>query len=257
MRKVSAQNDPTTLVEAYFQYPPEFKDTYSGFVDLCVRTDNLFAKLFADEQYDVIVADATSGYRLSTYFEYGGHQREFTQVGDEIHAETSRLFMRFKGRGAIRIRVENAYATHSVRKIIKDPLLEMATAGFPREEAWYKRWREQLSSPSSLNELMMNTSHPNVAQAMNLRVRHAIGIFAILPTHFFRALGKTLSTSGSEKLFVEDLAKLLPRRTADDAKNVPATLLTDVFSLIDNMGEEINKKANEAIGCNGVFSLFI
>jgi glycosyltransferase involved in cell wall biosynthesis len=244
MRQVSFECGYSTLVEAYVKYPPTFRRAYPAYVDLCNQVDNELAGLFCDFSDDVIVDDKACGYRLGYYFENGGHLREYTDKKEEVHAETSRLYMRFKAKNGTRVKVEKAYVEHSMRKVIERPLLEFATAGFPREKTWFARWEKFLQVPSSLNELGENINHPNVQRAITIRTPHLLGLFSILPAHVARTFG---SRKPPDSQFVAKTLDLLPERTIENLVSSPSLLMTDVFNLLDSVGDEMVRAANRSL----------
>jgi len=134
MRAAAESCGPNMMVEACVTYPPAFKAEYPEYMNICDEVDAEFERLFArDLSDDDLVDDKVSGYRLSDYFNWGGLRREYTAGGEEIHAETARLYMKARAKGARRVRADDAQAFHSARKVIEEPALHMATAGFPRE----------------------------------------------------------------------------------------------------------------------------
>ena len=87
---------------------------------------------------------------VTYYFAWGAHRREYTSRGAELHAETARLFIRGKIRGAVRVRAGDAVALPSRRKILENPIKHFASAGFPREESWWPMWRATYDGPVDL-----------------------------------------------------------------------------------------------------------
>ena len=105
--RVAVQSQTTNvMLEACIGYPMDFKAKYPEYVNICDRTDTEFEKLFPRSlSHDDVPVDAVCGYRLSDYFRWGGHRREFNRSGEEIYAGTTRLFMRARTQGAERFRV--------------------------------------------------------------------------------------------------------------------------------------------------------
>lgn len=236
MRLVIHNKGNSILIEALVNYPGHFIEEYPKFVDRCNEFDTELSNLFVDD-YDLIVDDKACGYSLLDYFKHGGHQREFSESGEEIHAETTRFYMRFNASGGKRVLVENAFIEHSVRKLLKNPLVEIATAGFPREQSWYSRWQNRLNTPDSINKICDNFNHQNFRLAMRIRKRHMIGLFSILPIHYARALG--IKGEMLTNAFINSLVSQLPVRMIQDVETYPSKLLMDVFNLIDNYDQQL------------------
>jgi glycosyltransferase involved in cell wall biosynthesis len=224
------------LIESKVGYPPDFKAAYPGYIELCRAVDDEFAALFPDND-DIIVDDKVSGYRLLDYFKWGSHQREYTSNGEEIHAETTRLYMRAKVKGGRKEIVDSAIAYHSPRKVVPDPLMHLASAGFPREGSWRTRWLHEYGNPMDLSEMLTNPGHPVVQRALKVRSQHVIALFGILPLHVDWTLRENPRPDSTE--FSRILRPLLPKRTLSDLLNRPGIFLTDVFDLIDHKGDDL------------------
>jgi hypothetical protein len=242
MRAAAELNGPGVMIEACVAYPPAFQAEYPEYIRLCDEVDGEFIRLFArDLSDDDLVDDKVSGYRLSDYFGWGGHRREYTEGGEEIHAETARLYMRARAEGARRGRVADALAYHSPRKVLEDPALHLATAGFPREASWNARWREGYSGPATLRELCDEPRHPEVLKAVRGREEHLLALLGVLPVHVDRTLVEVSSVETAE--FAEVVLPLLPRRTGDDLLSRPGVFLTDVFGLMEVHGDKLREEA--------------
>jgi hypothetical protein len=224
------------LIESKVGYPPDFEAIYPGYVELCREVDDEFAALFSDND-DAIVDDKVSGYRLSDYFQWGSHQREYTSDGEEIHAETARLYMRAKVKGGRKEVVDSTIAYHSPRKVLLDPVMHLASAGFPREGSWRAKWQQEYGNPMDLAEMLTHTGHPAVQKALEVRRQHVLGLFGILPLHVDCALNENSRSEATE--FSKIVRPLLPKRTLNDLLNRPGIFLKDVFDLIDQNGEAL------------------
>ena len=123
------------LLEGLRESPPDFARAHPGFMVLCRRTDAVIAAAFVAPEIDVIVDDKACAFALADYFAWGGLSREYTSAGEEVYAETSRLYMRGRLRGARRVAVPEAIAYPSRRKLYGDPVGYFATAGFPGKPA--------------------------------------------------------------------------------------------------------------------------
>jgi glycosyltransferase involved in cell wall biosynthesis len=201
-----AENDPSSAIQMY--------------LDACTQTDRLVEHCFAAEDDDVIVDDKVAAYYLSDYFRWGEHQREYSSPNDELLAETTRLYMRARAGGARRTFVNDAFARHSVRRILAETWMHFASAGFPREASW----RNQHQSRGSAKQL---TADP---EAVRIRLNHLLGLFALLPAHVATALGTPT---------LHSFTKLLPARSLNELRSTPAILLQDVLNVIDVHGDQL------------------
>lgn len=244
MQSVAESCGPNMMIEACVTYPNAFKIEYPEYIEICDRVDGEFVRLFArDFSDDDIVDDKVSGYRLSDYFKWGGLQREYTAGGEEIHAETARLYMRARVHGARRRRVDNALGFHSARKVIEDPSLHLATAGFPREASWNAQWRQSYTGPRDLRSLCNHPAHPEMLKAIRTREEHLLALLGVLPVHVDRALCEFSSVETAD--YANIVLPLLPERSRDDLKNRPGIFLTDVFELMKGYGQMLLEEANK------------
>lgn len=192
----------------------------ANYLNSSAETDRLVEHCLVSEEDDVIVDDKVSAYYLSDYFRWGEHQREYTARGDELLAETTRLYMRAISAGAARVRVNNAFARHSTRRILAEMWMHFASAGFPREASWRELHRchifdGQISADS---------------EAVHLRLCHLLGLFALLPEH----VAVTSHDRASPRF-----SGFLPSRTLDQLRSSPGLLLEDVLDVIDHRGDEL------------------
>lgn len=194
--------------------------TIQSYLHACEQTDRLVEHCFASEDADVVVDDKVAAYRLSDYFRWGEHQREYSSRGDELLAETTRLHMRALAVGARRVYVNDALARHSVRRILAETWMHFSSAGFPRETSW----RERHSSRQLSGQLTAD------ADAVRTRLHHLLGLFSLLPAHVARARGGA---------FDQRFSKLLPTRNPDELRSTPGVLLQDVLEVIDTRGDEL------------------
>ena len=188
---------------------------------LCRNIDRSMEPWFAEEREQIIVDDKVCGYSLSDYWDWGGHTQEVDSLGREIHAETTRLFMRAKRTGsANRIKVDDAYAVPSRRKLWTQSLAYFASAGFPRSVEWSSSW----GSYSKLSNEFLNepSSCPVLEKAIRSRQRHLIALFALLPA---------MIHSGTIKSpYLTTLASSLCKTTGD----LPGQMLGTLLSLADD-----------------------
>jgi glycosyltransferase involved in cell wall biosynthesis len=236
MRSTIRESGTNLLIEACTSYPSDFQTAHPKYIKFCDEVDRVFEELFAPPSSDVIIDDKVSGYLLGNYLRWGGHQREYTASGDEIHSETARLYIRAKAKGAKRLRVDSALAYPSLRKVIQEPALHFASAGFPREASWNEKWRQDYSGPTTIDDFCSNLSHPEVKRAIQVREQHLIAIFSVLPLHVDYAIKQYINPEVAE--LAAFVLPLLPKRSVDDLQH-PGILISDVFGLIDSHGTEI------------------
>lgn len=230
MCAVAESASSNVLFKARTSYPDEFIRQHGDYIALCDKADANFEFLISDHPEDVIIDDKACGYRLSDYFRWGTHQREFLTDGDEVFAETTRLYLRAKTFAADAILVDDALAQHSMRRLFEHAGLDLATSGFPREESWRIRWSAALSEIKSISALMASTHTPILAEALTLRRRHVLGLFGILPWHVARSLG--LTSRHDPETWAVDLS--LPFRDAGCVQKNPGRLIEDVLDWIDD-----------------------
>ena len=142
------------------------------------------------DPYQVIVDDKVSGYLLSDYLSWGGHIREFDSHGQEVHSETTRLFIKGKFNGAERIVVPTAIAYPSRRKLLENPVLHFATAGFPREDRWIENWLRSYRGPNGLAIFDEPESEAALDAAIAMRQAHLFILFRMLPLKIADLMGE-------------------------------------------------------------------
>lgn len=229
LRKCSITEGLNVIVEGCSKYPSKFLKAHSKYVKLCDEVDNEFERLLSDHPDDVIVDDKTCGYRLSDYFLWGGHRQEFNARGDEIHSETTRLYIRAKGGKCRRVRVDNAVARHSTRREEECPSLAFATAGFPREASWKRSWKRLYKGTDSIADFPDKAKNIGIEVAIDYRRKHMLSLFLALPLHISRALG----TSSKLKLH-PDAGKVLsqlPRRSKRWCITGPGGMIEDALRI--------------------------
>ncbi|WP_321383957.1 glycosyltransferase family 2 protein [Rhizobium sp.] len=171
----------SAMFEGTTHPPHRFLGGHPGFQRLADEVDVELAPCLVDDTLDVIVDDKVAGYTLSSYRQWGGLRREFLTTGSEIHAETSRLFIRAKLSQAIHVRVSEAEAIPSRRKILRNPIRHFATGGFPRDETWWRRWSRSYQGPRDLNAFEGDQARESLKQAVATREAHMLGLFSLLP----------------------------------------------------------------------------
>jgi glycosyltransferase involved in cell wall biosynthesis len=221
MREASNRCDRGILLNARSDWPEHLPDEmcelarYLEAVDSSIDTEDF-------SEWDVVVDDKCCGYWLADYLTWGGHQREFDSRGDEIHGETTRLYMRAKAFGGVRLLVESAVARHSTRRWLENSLKEFASAGFPREKTWQERW----AGKSKKCDFFPAFSAPLDgiwAAALAERHKHLIALFRLLPMHVANSMQSDSLIEGARPEFD------LRFRTVKELREHPALLLEDVF----------------------------
>lgn len=243
-RASALANGQGTMLNACMGWPPDFVEQYPNYIALCDEVDDEFASLLTDQPDDVVVDDKACAYRASDYEHWGGHQREFSSRGDEIFSETTRLYLRARAFGARRSLCDDALAHHSARRILSEPALSFATAGFPRGASFCAAWQNAYCGPNTLTDFTEIAGRPQIALAVLARRAHLWGLFGLLPAHVARALGQ-------ERLQSEEISKAamsLPQRSPETVRENPAVLLEDVFYPIDRRVFDSSSMSSVAAG---------
>jgi hypothetical protein len=212
------------------EWPPEFIAAHSAFLELCHKVDDEFEHLLSGRPGDIILDDKVCAYLLSDYQDWGGHLREWDGFHEEIHAETTRLFMRARTFQASRHLCEAALARHSPRRVIGEPNLSFATADFPRGDRFRSEWQARLHSLNSLEMFAQGPRHQELQVAVAARRAHIRGLFDVLPLHVNRALGE--ATPGNSDAMTQAALGDLPHRDRHILHARPGVFLEDVFGPI-------------------------
>lgn len=244
MRQTSLKAGYDTLVESDALHPPNFAKDFPSIATMLSSADNKFSEIFSLPEHDVIVDDKTCGYRLGYYLQIGGLKREFFPNGDEIHAETSRLFMRMRAVGSKRLRTQYAYAMHSKRKLLSLPLFQIANAGFTRETTWNKSWETVFRHPEKLVDLTSQMNHPNLQIALEWRARNMIALFSLLPRHHALSIGSEIDSGHA---IVDYLVAQLPIRSVEEVLSEPSILIWDTFNITDRLDVNIPQLSIDGI----------
>ncbi|HEV2746372.1 MAG TPA: glycosyltransferase family A protein [Allosphingosinicella sp.] len=224
------------LLEGALRRSEDFDAKHVGYRALERLVDEGLECDAVEDADDVVVDDKACGYLLADYFSWGGQFREYDAAGSEIHAETTRLFIRAHLRhGVEKLRVNPAQATASRRRIIADPALHFATKGFPREAAWIARWRERHPHTRSVDEFARDPEHPEVREACFYRRAHEIALFELLPSLVARTAGSGLQ--GRARARVQQLLSLLPDFSADELAAAPGRAITAVLDMIETRSD--------------------
>lgn len=225
MREAAIKYGKNYLFEACVDYSYDFRRRYAQYISLLESTDYSFENAFRDFE-DYIVDDKVVGYWLVDYVKWGGHQREYDLNGTEIYAETTRLYLKAQLFGAKKVNIGNVKAVHSERKVLANPFLTFATAGFP-----YSIVPELLINMDS-NRLINGTINTFTFRvAIIERYLHLIALFYFLPLHIRQTINTGLTLRIGSSAF-DEMLKRLPVRTADDLRHKPGVFFSDIFFLI-------------------------
>lgn len=220
------------IVEATCRTPPPFEAAYRGYGEHCNRADAAVCHLWASEHDDLVVDDKACAYTIANYIRWGGHRREFTSRGDEVHAETTRLYIKAHLSGARRVLADKAVAWPSRRKIFEDPMLHFATAGFPRESSWRRQWEAAIGNPVGLREFADTISGEVIWKATQIRRAHALILFGLLPAF----VAELMRSPGGERPATEltSLFPMLRPLSRTEIISNTAILFERAFALIDS-----------------------
>lgn len=220
------------LLEGALRRSADFDSEHAGYRALERLVDDELERDVVEDADDVVVDDKACGYLLADYLHWGGHFREYDDGGSEIHAETTRLFIRAHLRhGVEKLRVNPAQASASRRRIVEDPALHFATHGFPREAAWIARWRERHTTIRSVDEFAGDPDDPEVREACFYRRAHEIALFELLPWLVARAARPGARGPASGR--AERLLSLLPDFSADELAASPGRAISAVLGVIE------------------------
>lgn len=229
----AAERAPGAMIEGVAHTSLDFMTAHPGYYRLADAADRAVDQFSVTEADEVIIDDKVAGYRLSDYLAWGGHRREYDRQGDEIHAETSRLYLRGKMQGADRVRAAGAVAFPSRRKVEQDPLLYFATAGFPREASWRRRWHTAQGSNAKLEDFERLDAGRHFEEATFVRQAHGLILFGLIPTYVAQLLGRMEYSN----VLASPLGDLIPEiseiRVADLVSN-PGSLFEACLSFVES-----------------------
>jgi glycosyltransferase involved in cell wall biosynthesis len=221
------------LLEGAIKRDAAFDEAYPSFRALEREVDATFAEAPVADEEEIIVDDKVCGYRLSDYLRWGGHFQEFDVHGTEVHAETSRLFLRARlEHGVTKVRVNPAQAIPSRRRIIEDPALHFATAGFPREASWLGRWRERHLHRRTIAEFSSRCDAKEMKEACFYRRAHQIALFWLLPWLVKRAKSGASFEPPDERTAA--LLRLVPEFGVGELVASPALAFSSVLCAIEH-----------------------
>jgi len=197
---------PNHLVEGNARPPFRFLSDHPGFQALANQVDEECSLVGVPDESDVIVDDKVAGYRVSDYLRWGGLRRDYSSAGAEIHAETSRLYIRALRQGARKVRASDAYAQPSRRKIQRNPVRHFATAGFPRDEAWWRGWSARHPTPRGLAAFDNPLRRHKLAPAIATRRAHICALFGAAPRAVWGVVDPIHARTFSPLPYFDDLA---------------------------------------------------
>lgn len=227
MRAAAGDN---VLLEASIGRAKSADPGLASYRALELRVDGLTRHLEVGEDEEVLVDDKACGYLLADYVRWGGLRREFLPDGSEIHAETSRMFLRAQiVAAARRQRVERAGALTSARRIYENPTLNFATAGFPREATWLAAFQgAQASSTGPVVSVSNDLSIAN-RSAARMRVGHNLIFFAVLPRIVSLMIGRPTFAPEAVRHVMTSLGAF----ERADLRDRPGWVITSLLGMVD------------------------
>ncbi|MFA5966619.1 MAG: glycosyltransferase family A protein [Sphingomonas sp.] len=220
------------LFEGSTKPPADFVVAHPLFFAAQRMVDDSVDPLDAEDEDEVVVDDKVCGYRLSDYVAWGGLFDERTPAGDAIHAETTRMFIRARlGHRARKLRVNPAGAIPSRRKVIENPWLQYATAGFPREESWVKARTTGRECSYDIDAFSAAVLEGREPEAVFLRRAHQLALFRYLPALVAEEAGA--EARGGQPADVRAALAALPQVSGARLARQPGQALLAILALID------------------------
>ena len=218
------------MLEGSTKPPPDFVAAHPAYLAAQRLVDNDTDPLNAQDEDEVVLDDKVCGYRLADYLTWGGLFEESTAGGDEIHAETTRMFIRARLRhGARKIRVNPAGAIPSRRKVLSNPRLQYASVGFPREQSWIEAFASGIDQDTdAFAASILDGLDP---KAMRLRRAHQLALFRYLPALVAAAEGSIPNDQHPPD--VASIITAMPSFLVKDLADHPGAALMALFKLID------------------------
>ena len=235
MRQAMTKGGGNVILEGLAEFAPSFVQRHGTYARLMRDVDDAFFDAVGDcAPPDVIVDDKVSAYRLADAMKWGGHVREFDERGDEVHAGTTRLFIRGRVTGATKKMVPSAIAYPSQRRAVEEPALHFASAGYPHEKLWRESWNASYSGPTHIDSFASTPENSHVAEAVRMRKEHLWGLFVLLPAHVAQILSdqpKCCSVPAMRKRLSTELSRL-PLHGEDDLRNRPGEVVASVLRMV-------------------------
>lgn len=230
MRAAATAAGSGAMLEGATRRPAEFEVAHPVYVRAERHVDADVEPLAAADADDVVVDDKVCGYRLADYLTWGGLFEEWNDAGEPVHAETTRLFIRARLiAGARKLRVNAAGAASSRRRVLQDPWLQFATAGFPRESSWMRTVPSRHGR--DVDEFGRSLLAGEEPLAAFLRRAHGLPLFRLLPAMICDALS---GRNGSSPVLGR---KSMPPFSAAAIAARPGVALGHVLKLIDDAPE--------------------
>lgn len=227
----AAEDWEGAIFEGATRRPLDFETAHPDYVAAEHFVDDAIEPLETVDEDDVVVDDKACAYRLSDYSRWGGLFEESSADGDQIHAETTRMFIRAKlSAGARKIRVNQAGAASSRRRVLENPRYQFATMGFPRELSWASRRKADWRC-TEVDAFARAVLDGGEAEAVYLRQAHLIALFRFLPALILKA-----NSQESDLLEQDDVRMALSHlalRKLEDLSARPGSAIIDVLRLID------------------------
>lgn len=231
VKEAARSAGPGILLEGRTEVDASFLQSHAEYQALADGVDGSMSPFLVGESDEVIVDDKVCSYFLSDYEKWGGHRREFDPDGEEIHAETSRLFIRGKACGAQKLGVDDAIATPSRRKVLENPGLYFATCGFPHGVASNHFWKKRHPTKDDFEELSRNSRYRDAA--IFTRKCHDLILFGVLPIWVSEMINPVKVISPDLRDRLRPLATLLPKMSRDDMYDSPGRALWRALKLIE------------------------
>ncbi|WP_232089945.1 glycosyltransferase family 2 protein [Sphingomonas sp. HMP6] len=204
----------------------------------------------AVDQDDVVVDDKICAFKLSDYLRWGGLFEETDGIGDDIHAETTRMFIRARlMHGAKKVRVNPAGAASSRRRVMEDPRLHYATLGFPRTKSWREEF-SRLKVPVDVDSFAASILEDGEREAVWLRSAHLLALFRYLPAYVLSAgCGRSTLLESQD---VRSVLALLPAADAVGIAASPGRAIEAIFALIDRCPDLFIRRSVEGPGAGSI-----
>lgn len=233
--KAAAEGTMGQIFEGATKYPIDFATEHPNYLRAERLVDLELEGGEASDDDDVVVDDKICAYLLSDYFRWGGLQEETDDAGDQIHAETTRMYIRARLKsGAKKRRVNPAGAASSRRRVFDNPRYQFSTMGFPRETSWAKAistgW--DYVNVDTFAERALSGLEP---QAVFLRRAHLLALFRFLPALLLSAQSRSYPVLA--KADVAAVISLIPSWNIQKLAENPGRVIVTILRLIDSNPE--------------------
>lgn len=241
-------NTAGVVLEGSTKPPLDFALAHPFYLAAQRIVDDETDPLVAEDEDEVVLDDKVCGYRLSDYLNWGGLFEEFTAMGEAIHAETTRMFVRARLRhGARKLRVNPAGAMPSRRKVIENPWLQFATVGFPREASWIAARAASREAGGDVDMFSLGVIEGRNLEATHLRRAHQLALFRYLPA--LVANGEPTKSRVEQPSDIANVLAALPLFSGEDMAECPGRTLLAVLNLIEARPELFESKWSGNKGC--------